>query len=68
MAGQQSFLNKAQAAPYQIVPDYVMPGIANESAATIAAGIVGVLIVFFVALGVAYLRRRRATTSTSSGS
>jgi len=68
VAEQQGFLNKAQAAPYQIAPDYVMPGIANESAATIAAGVVGVLIVFFVALGVAYLRRRRATTSMSSGS
>ena len=68
VAGQQGFLNKAQAAPYQIIPDYVMPGIANESSATIAAGIVGVIIVFLVAVGVAYLRRNRAVTPTSSGS
>ncbi len=68
IAAQQGFIDKAQASPYNIIPDYAMPGIANESTATIAAGIVGVIIVFFVALGVAYLRRNRATAPTSSRS
>src|SRR5512139_407838 len=63
VAGQQSFLNKAQAAPYQIVPDYVMPGIASKSTATIAAGILGVIVVFFVAIGVAFVRRNRTASS-----
>jgi cobalt/nickel transport system permease protein len=65
VAGQQGFLAKAQANPYDIIPDYTMPGIADESTATIAAGIAGVLIVFVVAIGVAYLRRNRATSSSS---
>jgi cobalt/nickel transport system permease protein len=68
VAEEQGFLDKAQASPYDIIPDYVMPGIADESAATIMAGIVGVIIVFFVAVGVAYLRRNRSVSSASGGS
>ncbi len=68
VAEQQGFIEKAQANPYDIIPDYVMPGIANEDAATIAAGILGVIVVFFVAIGVAYLRRNRTTSSASSRS
>jgi cobalt/nickel transport system permease protein len=68
VAEEQGFLDRAQANPYDIIPDYVMPGIADESLATIAAGIVGVIVVFLVAVGVAHLRRSRATAPTSSGS
>jgi cobalt/nickel transport system permease protein len=68
VAEEQGFIDKAQANPYDIIPDYVMPGIADESVATIAAGIVGVIVVFFVAVGVAYLRRNRSTSSAPSGS
>jgi cobalt/nickel transport system permease protein len=68
VAEQQGFLEKAQANPYDIIPHYVMPGVANEQVATIAAGILGVIIVFFVAVGVAYLRRKRVAAPTSSGS
>jgi cobalt/nickel transport system permease protein len=51
------FLDRAQDAPYQIVPDYVLPGVPNEALATILAGVLGLLIVF----GVTYLvgRARR---------
>ncbi|MCU0486234.1 MAG: energy-coupling factor ABC transporter permease [Anaerolineales bacterium] len=59
-AEQLGFLETAQSAGYAIIPDYVMPGINNEALATILAGILGVLIVFGVALGVAYLRRKRS--------
>jgi cobalt/nickel transport system permease protein len=68
VAEQQGFLQKAQVNPYDIIPNYVLPGIANEQVATIAAGILGVIIVFFVAIGVAYLRRNRTTSSASSRS
>jgi cobalt/nickel transport system permease protein len=68
VAEEQGFIDKAQANPYDIIPDYVMPGIADERAATIAAGIMGVIIVFLVAVGVAYLRRNRSVSSASSGS
>jgi cobalt/nickel transport system permease protein len=68
VAEEQGFIDQAQANPYDIIPDYVMPGIADESVATIAAGIIGVVIVFLVAVGVAYLRRNRSASSASTGS
>ena len=57
VAEQKGFLDVAQAPLYKVIPDYVFPGITNESMATIIAGILGTLIVFGVALGVAYARR-----------
>jgi cobalt/nickel transport system permease protein len=59
VAEQQGFLEQAQGSSYQIIPDYLFPGISNEALATILAGIVGTLLVFGVALAVAYTRRRR---------
>ncbi|MCI0474780.1 MAG: PDGLE domain-containing protein, partial [Anaerolineales bacterium] len=59
VAEQQGFLESAQDAPYQVIPDYVFPGISNEALATILAGIVGVLLVFGVAFGIAYTRRKQ---------
>ena len=59
VAEQKGFLDAAQGPLYQIIPDYVFPGVTNEALATILAGIIGTLIVFGVALGVAYLRRNR---------
>ncbi len=61
VAEQKGFLDVAQGPLYNIIPDYVMPGISNEAVATIVAGIIGTLIVFGVALGVAYSRRRSTT-------
>jgi cobalt/nickel transport system permease protein len=61
VAEQKGFLESAQDAPYQIIPDYVVPGIANEALATVLAGIIGSLIVLGVAFGVAYSRRKRQT-------
>ncbi len=62
VAGEQGFLEAAKSPLYQVIPDYVFPGISNTTLATIIAGIVGALIVFGVALTVAYLRRNRQTT------
>ena len=59
VAEDTGFLDKGLAAPYQIIPDYVFPGISNEAAATVVAGVVGVIIVASVAWLVAYMRRRR---------
>lgn len=59
VAEQKGFLDTAQGPLYNIIPDYIFPGISNEAFATIIAGIVGVAIVFSVALGVAYLRRTK---------
>ena len=59
VAEQKGFLSAAQDPLYNIIPDYVFPGIGNEALATIVAGVVGVVVVFGVALAVAYSRRSR---------
>jgi len=59
VAEQKGFLDAAQGSVYQIIPNYVLPGISNKNLATILAGIFGVILVFGVALGVAYSRRKR---------
>lgn len=53
------FIEQAQEPLYEVIPDYVFPGISNEALATIAAGIVGTLIVYGIAVGLAALLRRR---------
>lgn len=63
VAEQRGFLDAAQEPLFNLIPDYVFPGIPNESLATILAGIVGTLIVFGIALAVAYTRRKRDTVS-----
>jgi cobalt/nickel transport system permease protein len=64
VAEDQGFIEAAQDAPYEIIPDYVLPGISNEALATIAAGVVGTLIAAGIAFGVARLRRQVAHRPT----
>jgi cobalt/nickel transport system permease protein len=45
VAEKFGFLRLAQDSSYQIIPDYVLPGVQNEVLATILAGAIGVLIV-----------------------
>jgi cobalt/nickel transport system permease protein len=61
VAEQQNFLSQAQNPLFNLLPDYVFPGISNEALATIAAGLLGTLIVFGVALGIAYTRRHKSS-------
>jgi len=56
---QPAFIEQAADAPYNIIPDYVFPGIPNEALATVVAGIIGVVIVFGVSAVLAYVRRNR---------
>lgn len=60
VAEQAGFLETAQDPRFNIIPDYVMPGVPNEAVATILAGVVGSIIVLGVALLIAYSRRRRS--------
>jgi hypothetical protein len=66
VAKQQGFLTNAQNAPYQIIPDYVFPGITNQALATIIAGIIGTLIVGGLAFGIAIARRGKNGAPKSS--
>jgi cobalt/nickel transport system permease protein len=61
VATQNNFFDAAQEPIYNIIPDYLLPGVSNEALATILAGVIGTIIVFSVALGVALLRRNRQT-------
>jgi cobalt/nickel transport system permease protein len=63
VAEQQGFLDTAQSPRFEIIPDYVFPGISNEALATIAAGILGALLVLGMVLLVGYTRRRRQSSS-----
>lgn len=60
VAEDLGFIERAQEPLYEVIPDYVFPGISNEALATVAAGIVGTLIVYGVAVGLAALFRRKA--------
>lgn len=63
VAEERGFLDLARDPLYEIIPDYVLPGISNEALATILAGVVGALIVFAAAAGVAYVRANRSRRS-----
>jgi len=60
VAEEKGFLSVARDSLYNIIPDYVFPGISNEALATIIAGIIGAAVVFAVALGVARTRKKTA--------
>jgi cobalt/nickel transport system permease protein len=59
VAAQYGFLNNAQSPIFKIIPHYLFPGIKDRTLATILAAILGTMIVFVVALGVGYTRRRK---------
>ncbi len=63
VAEQRGFLDRAQAPGFNIIPDYVLPGVSNEALATILAGIVGVALVAGVMLALTYTRRKRGAES-----
>jgi cobalt/nickel transport system permease protein len=64
VATQYGFINSEQNPLFRVIPHYSFPGIENRTLATILAAVLGTLIVFVVALGVAYSRRRK-TESTN---
>ena len=59
VAEDKGFIDLGQEAPFQVIADYVFPGMENEALATILAGLIGTLIVFGVAYGVAWLLKSR---------
>jgi PDGLE domain len=59
VATDEGFLDLGQDAPFEIIPDYTVPGL-DGSASTIVAGLIGLAIVFGVVmlLGRVLARRR----------
>jgi cobalt/nickel transport system permease protein len=66
VAGQQAFLNRALDAPYQLLPDYAIPGLGETGLSTIVAGVVGVLLVVGIVLGIGRILRRTNRSQVSS--
>jgi hypothetical protein len=58
VAEDEGFLEEAKDAPYEVISDYLFPGVENESVATILAGVLGVLIVAVLTFAIAFLLRR----------
>jgi len=59
VAEDKGFIDTALEASYEIIPDYVMPGIANDAVATILAGIIGTLVLFGIGYGLAKLLKAK---------
>jgi cobalt/nickel transport system permease protein len=59
VAGDLGLLDRGQGAPFNIFSDYSIPGISDPAVATVLAGVIGTVVVFGVALAVAYTRRKR---------
>lgn len=57
---EQQFFGEAQEAPYEVLPDYTVPFLGETGLSTIAAGMVGVLVVFGLAYGAAWLSKRHS--------
>jgi hypothetical protein len=55
VAEDKGFLGLAGGSPFQIFADYAFPGIHNEALATIIAGMIGTLLLFGVAYGLAFI-------------
>ena len=60
VAEDEGFIDTAEDAPFDLLPDYTIPGVDNEAASTILAGAVGVLVVAAITLLTARLLRSRA--------
>jgi hypothetical protein len=65
VAEDEGFIGRAETAPYELIPDYVFPGIDNEAVATILAGLVGTGVVFGLVYGLAWVLRRRSRQAVS---
>ncbi len=62
VAEQQNFIGAAQGSIFNIIPDYILPGINNPALATILAGVLGIVIVV-AAVMIVTLSKRRSTHS-----
>jgi hypothetical protein len=61
VAENHGFLGLEQGTPFQLIADYVFPGIHNEALATILAGILGTAILFGLVYGLGKLVTHRST-------
>lgn len=58
VSGDKGFAEKAEDPKYEWLPDYTVPGVDNEWASVVLSGLIGVGIVFVVALGFGAVARQ----------
>jgi cobalt/nickel transport system permease protein len=58
VAEDQGFMEAGEEAPYEIIPDYTVPGIDGELS-TLLAGVIGVAVMFVLVWGLGRLLARR---------
>lgn len=65
VAQEQGFSGAAQAPWYQLIPDYVLPGVQNEAASKVLSGVLGTALLFGVMWGAGRVITRRRPSSES---
>jgi hypothetical protein len=59
VAEDTGFMSAAREAFYELIPDYVVPGVSNQALATVVAGIIGTAFLFGIGYGIAKLLKAR---------
>lgn len=59
VAEDKGFMETAREAVFEVIPDYVLPGVGNEAVATILAGIIGTLMLLGIGYGLAQLLKAK---------
>ena len=65
VSGDEGFHEAAEEPRYEWLPDYTIPGVDNEWATVVLAGLVGVGIVFVVTLGLGAVARQTRRSSSA---
>ncbi|MCK9521225.1 MAG: PDGLE domain-containing protein [Dehalococcoidia bacterium] len=60
----KAFAEQGKDPGFELLPDYTIPGIDNEWATVVLAGLVGVAIVFVVPVGIGYVLRQSRKASS----
>jgi cobalt/nickel transport system permease protein len=68
VASHYGFISNAQNPIFNVIPHYLFPGVGNKTLATILAAVLGTLVVFTVALVVAYSRHHKSSSNRQPGS
>ncbi|MBK7896012.1 MAG: PDGLE domain-containing protein [Anaerolineaceae bacterium] len=59
VAEQTGFIDTAMDAPYELLPDYTIPGLGETGLSTILAGVIGALVVAGITFGLGRVLRRQ---------
>jgi cobalt/nickel transport protein len=63
VAGDKGFLALAQRSPFQVLANYVFPGVHSEVLSTILAGLLGTALLFGLVYGLGKLVTRRSANA-----